>query len=436
MNDAGLWPYELFNRLLKELAMKLRVIPGCRPPHACKDSAFRISTALLSAACLLWPVSVLTGCDRSTSAAVSGVIEAHRVTVSAELGGRILSVSTQEGAVVQAGDVLLTLDCVVTQAQLDQARAALAQATAQVEQTVAQQQLIADGARPQEIEAAQADVTSAEQALRMGRRGATRDQRAQLEAALEGVRARQALAQATVLRLDTLTVAGSSTEAQRDAANTELAVLNAEEQRLLAALAEAESGARPEEAAILEQRLQQAQARLSALQEGARAPERTVADAVHSAALAQQQSAEAATAAAQAQVDRCTVRAPVAGTIEIMAIEQGEFVTPATPLVAISPEGPLQVRTWVTQNRLGSMAPGTQLPVTPDSWEGSAALWGTVRQIADQAEFTAGNVQTPDDRMVLVYRMELELPADVQGVRPGMTVSVDLDAARPAQVAP
>jgi multidrug resistance efflux pump len=258
-------------RLLKELAMKLRVIPGCRPPHACKDSAFRISTALLSAACLLWPVSVLTGCDRSTSAAVSGVIEAHRVTVSAELGGRILSVSTQEGAVVQAGDVLLTLDCVVTQAQLDQARAALAQATAQVEQTVAQQQLIADGARPQEIEAAQADVTSAEQALRMGRRGATRDQRAQLEAALEGVRARQALAQATVLRLDTLTVAGSSTEAQRDAANTELAVLNAEEQRLLAALAEAESGARPEEAAILEQRLQQAQARLSALQEGARA---------------------------------------------------------------------------------------------------------------------------------------------------------------------
>lgn len=412
--------------------MKLHAIPGCRDTTVRSVSILRSTAALF----IFLSLSLNAGCDGASSGAVSGVVEAHRVTVSAELAGRVLAVAAQEGATVQAGDVMLTLDCVVPQAQLDQARAAVAQATAQVEQTVAQQQQIADGARPQEIEAAQADVTSAEQALRMGRRGATRDQRAQLNAALEGVRARQALARATVLRLDTLTVAGSSTEAQRDAANTELAVLNAEEQRLVAALAEAESGARPEEVAILEQRLQQAQARLSALQEGARAPERTAADAIHSAALAQQQAAEAATAAAQAQVDRCTVRAPVAGTIEIVAIEQGEFVTPATPLVAISPEGPLQVRTWVTQNRLGSMSPGTQLPVTPDSWEGSAALWGTVRQIADQAEFTAGNVQTPDDRMVLVYRMELELPVGAQGVRPGMTVSVDLDAARPAQVSP
>ena len=61
-------------------------------------------------------------------------------------------------------------------------------------------------------------------------------------------------------------------------------------------------------------------------------------------------------------------------------------------------------------------------------------LLETVR-LADGGKVVC-NVQTPDDRMVLVYRMDLDLPTDVQGIRPGMTVSVDLDAVRPAQVSP
>jgi HlyD family secretion protein len=65
-----------------------------------------------------------------TSAAIVGVVRATEVRVEPEVNGQLMSIAVEKGASVRAGDVLARLSAVELTAQADQARAALASATA------------------------------------------------------------------------------------------------------------------------------------------------------------------------------------------------------------------------------------------------------------------------------------------------------------------
>src|SRR3984893_16979382 len=68
---------------------------------------------------------------RSGSAsALVGVVRATEVRVEPEVDGQLVSIAVEKGAHVRAGEVLATLSAVELTAQADQARAALASATA------------------------------------------------------------------------------------------------------------------------------------------------------------------------------------------------------------------------------------------------------------------------------------------------------------------
>jgi HlyD family secretion protein len=68
---------------------------------------------------------------RSGSAAtIVGVVRATEVRVEPEVDGQLVSIAVEKGAQVHAGDVLARLSAVELTAQADQARAALASATA------------------------------------------------------------------------------------------------------------------------------------------------------------------------------------------------------------------------------------------------------------------------------------------------------------------
>ena len=71
----------------------------------------------------------------------SGIIEATRVVVSSELGGKVLEVLVEEGDTVQAGQVLARFDDQMLQAQLAQAEAALMVAEANYTLTEATSEL-------------------------------------------------------------------------------------------------------------------------------------------------------------------------------------------------------------------------------------------------------------------------------------------------------
>ncbi len=84
----------------------------------------------------------------------SGTIEAEDVLITAEVGGRIRALAVDEGQEVTAGQTLAQLDTALLEAQLDQARAAVGVADANLAQLKA-------GSREEDVAAAQAQVDQA-----------------------------------------------------------------------------------------------------------------------------------------------------------------------------------------------------------------------------------------------------------------------------------
>jgi multidrug resistance efflux pump len=92
----------------------------------------KASRAVIVAIALVVVAGVLiTSLRRSGSAAtIVGVVRATEVRVEPEVNGQLMSIAVGKGAQVRSGDVLARLSAVELTAQADQARAALASATA------------------------------------------------------------------------------------------------------------------------------------------------------------------------------------------------------------------------------------------------------------------------------------------------------------------
>jgi multidrug resistance efflux pump len=364
----------------------------------------RLGAAALAA------IFALAACRRETLE-LSGTVEARRVTVSARITATLLELHADEGDAVEAGALLAELDCEVQRAALERARAESSQAAAELE-------LLRAGSRPQEIAAAEARVRAADAELRLAHLGAREEEIDQLEASLAENAARARLAELSWERANVLVESGAAPQASADAARAELDALAAERERLEASLAEAKAGARPEEIEALEQRHLQLQAELALLREGARAQEIEAAEARLAAA-------RAALAGAEVELTWCRLAAPVAGSVEIVDYEPGELLPQGAPLIAIARAGPLRVRTYAPQRVIGSLQVGDRLPVAVDAHP-DRPVEARVERIWDEAELSAGNVQTPEDRMLLLYRVDLEVePAPEIGLRPGANVLVD-----------
>src|SRR3984885_9140835 len=91
----------------------------------------RPKLAISAIALVLVAGALLYSVRRSGSApAIVGVVRATEVRVEPEVNGQLVSITVEKGAHVRAGDVLARLSAVELTAQADQARAALASATA------------------------------------------------------------------------------------------------------------------------------------------------------------------------------------------------------------------------------------------------------------------------------------------------------------------
>jgi Multidrug resistance efflux pump len=80
---------------------------------------------------LVLVAGVLVSVRRSESpATIVGIVRATEIRVEPEVNGQLVSIAVEKGAHVRMGDVLARLSAVELTAQADQARAALASATA------------------------------------------------------------------------------------------------------------------------------------------------------------------------------------------------------------------------------------------------------------------------------------------------------------------
>ena len=105
---------------------------------------------MLAAGCLVY----FRTSFRIPAAALVGVVRATEVRVEPEVNGQLVSIAVGKGAQVHAGDILARLSAVELTAQADQARAALASATANRNNVYA-------GVRREQVDSLKAEIAKA-----------------------------------------------------------------------------------------------------------------------------------------------------------------------------------------------------------------------------------------------------------------------------------
>lgn len=244
-----------------------------------------------------------------------------------------------------------------------------------------------------------------------------------------------------------------------------LAAAQAELSAAQAELDKLRSGNRPQEIAQAQERVRQAQtasreaernfARQSTLLKSGASSQRTVdaARAVRDRAAADLASAKAAwslardgfrredvaagvarVAAAKAALEQArtaladtSLVAPSDGTVIARIREPGSMVASNTPVYTLSLRNPVYVRAYVSEPGLGRIAPGASVRVLTDS--SNKVYHGQIGFISPRAEFTPKTVETADLRTDLVYRLRVVVSDADQGLRQGMPVTIDVDAA-------
>jgi HlyD family secretion protein len=120
----------------------------------------RAKRAALVAIALVLVAGVLIYSERRAGSAATlvGVVRATEVRVEPEVDGQLVSIEVAKGAHVQAGDVLARLSAIELTAQADQARAALASATATRNNVYA-------GVRREQVDSLKAEIAKANSRL-------------------------------------------------------------------------------------------------------------------------------------------------------------------------------------------------------------------------------------------------------------------------------
>ena len=177
--------------------------------------------------------------------------------------------------------------------------------------------------------------------------------------------------------------------------------------------------------------------KLEAMIAALEATPRQAETAVEQAQISQLQADDALEAAkrtlaqAQAEVDlidvqikKLTIDAAAPGVVLSHNIEPGEVVQAGSPSMTIGDLDRLTITVYVPEDRYGQLELGMQAQVTVDSFPGEV-FTAEIVYIADQAEFTPRNVQTPEGRRTTVFAVELAIDNPDGKLKPGMPADVE-----------
>tara|TARA_R110002072_G_scaffold145460_1_gene291936 strand:- start:80428 stop:81555 length:1128 start_codon:yes stop_codon:yes gene_type:complete len=345
---------------------------------------------------------------------VSGTVEADDVRVGSRIGGRVAVVHVDEGQVVAAGEPLVELQPFDLRERKAQAQQTLAAADAQLKK-------LTTGFRDEEIEQGRAMRDEAAAALEELRNGPRSQEIAAAEAQVRLTAAELKNATRDYNRIESLFGQKAVDQNDLDEASTKLSVALATFEDRQAKLDLLKAGTRKEMIAQADARLRQADQQFALRTAGYRREE-------VDEARARRDAARAALAVIDRQLDELTVLAPFDGVVEAVDLRPGDIVPPNAPVVALLDTRRLYVRAFVPENRL-NIETGQRVEISVDSFPGER-FSGEVTFVARQAEFTPGNVQTPEERSKQVFRIRVELKSDLDRLRPGMAADVHFETVR------
>ncbi len=336
---------------------------------------------------------------------VSGNIELEEVNIAFKTAGRLIERTVDEGDRVTKGQVIARLDRDQLLAQrnreaaaLEAAQSALAQSTTAVEWSKAT--LAAD------LNQRKADLASNEARLAELKNGSRPQEKQQARAAVEAAQSELNRAKRDWDRAQPLFKNDDISAAQYDQYRTrfesaDAALKQAKEHEALVL-----AGPRQEQIEAAQGQVERARAALKATEANALDIKRREQEVT--ARRADIQRSKATIDLIDSQLADTVAVSPVGGVVLVKSADVGEVVAPGTTIVTVGDIDHPWLRGYVSETDLGKVRLGSKATVTTDSYPGKV-YHGQVTFISSEAEFTPKQIQTPQERVKLVYRIKIQV---------------------------
>ena len=339
---------------------------------------------------------------------VSGFIEADEIRIGSRVGGRVKLVLAQEGQAVKQGMKLVELEPFDLLERKAEAEAQLLAKRADLAR-------LKEGFRTEEI--AQAKARHAQWTARLEKlqTGPRRQEKEAAQAQLELASASLERSQAAYERTKKLFEQKAASQEEMDRATEDVKVSQSSVMVREAELNLLKEGTRSEEIAEAQAQKEEAHQAWQLMLNGYRPQDVSAAEAAV-------QAAEASVRLIEEQLQELSISAPVDGIVEAVDLQPGDLVGANAPVMSLLDTRELWVRAYVPENRL-NVKLDQQVNVTVDSFP-DQRFSGQITFISRNAEFTPGNVQTPEERSKQVFRIKVKLQNDQELLRAGMAADV------------
>ncbi|MGZ3496347.1 MAG: HlyD family secretion protein [Vulcanimicrobiaceae bacterium] len=370
----------------------------------------------------------------SNTIEASGTIEVTQSDVSPKVGGRLVALRVKDGDPVKRGQVIAVLERLVPALSLDQARAGVAAALAQVAAAQAAYNL-QKTTYTTTLSQANEGVSIAQSYL--GQAGEnlgieTNATSLAVDQALAQLAAAQSTyhhAEVNLVRARSLASTGDVPQQALDDAANQYASAGAQLQAAHDALALAQANRRNVQIrrlGVLASRSQQRQS-VSAL-DSAKAEQEVTAQRHAQMLVAQGQLAQARAALglAEDQVRETRITAPFDGYVISHNVEVGDLIGPGSAVMTIGDLTHPYVYVYVSETDVPRIKTGMRADVAVDGLPGRT-FTGNVTQTGTTAEFTPENVQTKEQRIeYLVFRIRIQFTDTTGTLKPGLPVDATI----------
>ena len=168
--------------------------------------------------------------------------------------------------------------------------------------------------------------------------------------------------------------------------------------------------------AIAEAGVNLANAQLDQIMAGSLDGERRMAEALL-------REAEAQLRLVERQIEDLTLTSPQSGIVYEIFVNEGELVAPGAPIARILDPTYLTVKVYVPEIQVAVLRIGTSVEVTTDAYP-EEVFNGLLLRIADEAQFTPTLVLTEEERVKLVFEVEILIEEGLDKLKSGMPVDV------------
>jgi HlyD family secretion protein len=336
---------------------------------------------------------------------LSGNLEITEINAAFKTPGRVVELLVKEGDTVKKGQVLARIESTALELSKQGYQAGVAAA----ESALAQLRTDTERARDsldREAAMRRAEIAQAEAQVRDVQAGSRTQEIAQAQAGLDDAKAQRDQAAADWERAQKLFKQEDISRVQYDQAQTRWRSMTAAVQNAEQRLALVKEGPRKEALELAKAQLARARAALQLTDANRKELIRKGQEV--SLRKADIDRARAQVSVTEVQIGDTEIKAPMDGVVLAKPTELGEVVGAGTTIVTLGDTARPWLRGYITESQLGRVKLGQKVKLRTDSFQG-VDYEGIVTFIASEAEFTPKQIQTPEERVKLVYRIKVEV---------------------------